>query len=144
MWSAIVAVVGTLLGAVVAGGMQHLAAALARRDQRRREVAAAAEGLLGAATDHRSHQYLKRVARRDGLPDTGEAREKRYAAHSATTKAMTALMVATSDRRLISLARDLVNASFALGDADDLDAAGDLARHAHNAFQTAVADYIHN
>lgn len=144
MGATVVAVTGTLLGVVVAGGMQYLMALSNRRDQRRQTLTDAVVALLGAATDHRSHQYLKVVARRDGLAETVEARQGRYAARSATTKALTALTVATQNPELLRLGRDLVDASFAIGDAADLDAAGGRARTAHDAFQNSAAHHIHN
>jgi hypothetical protein len=71
--TAIVAVIGTLLGAVTAGVMQHLTTVAARRDRDRQALATAVAALLGAATDHRRHQYLKHVMRRQRHEETMES-----------------------------------------------------------------------
>lgn len=147
MGSAIVAVIGTLLGAVAAGGMQHLMGVSARRDRNRQARAAAVAGLLAAATDHRREQYLKHVARRNGEADTRETRAARYEARSAMTKALTAVRLSGVTDDLADLASDLVAASTALGDipSEDraaVDAAGDTARRAHAALEAAAARAI--
>ena len=143
MGSAIIAVIGTLLGALAAAGMQHLATASARRHHDRQTRAAAIAELLAAATDHRMHQYLKHVARRDGQTDTLETRSARYAARSAMTKALTAVRLSGAPTGITGLAADLVTASTALGEmpSDDraaVDTAGEAARRAHQALETAA------
>ncbi|MGC0387578.1 hypothetical protein [Streptomyces sp. SAI-129] len=145
--TAIIAVLGTLLGALTAGGMQHLTLVSARRDRDRQALAAAASALLGAATDHRRHQYLKHVMRRKGEEETPEIRAGRYEARSGMTKALTQLTLTTDDATLLHLAVALVDASNEVGepDYDDhaaVDASGDRAREAHSAFETAAARHL--
>ncbi|ATL88752.1 hypothetical protein [Streptomyces malaysiensis] len=143
METTIVAVAGTLLGAIVAGGMQHLASLSARRDRDRQTRTEAIDRLLGNATDHRREQYLKHVARREGQTDTHETRRKRYEARTAMTKALTSVQLSGANEDLIALAADLVTASTALGDAPSedraaVDTAGDTARQAHAALLAAA------
>jgi hypothetical protein len=145
--TAIIAVLGTLLGALTAGAMQHLTVVSARRDRDRQALAAAVASLLGAATDHRRHQYLKHVMRRKSEEETPEIRAARYEARSGMTKALTVLTLTTDEATLLRLAVSLVDASTEVGepDYDDraaVDASGDRARHAHTAFETAAAQYL--
>jgi hypothetical protein len=150
MLATIVAVIGTLLGGVVAGGLQHLTSTrtteAAKAERRRQAVADAIPALLAALVRHREQQYLKHVARREQQPDTAEARTARYAARSAVTSAMDTLHMATDDTRLIALAQSAVDAAMALGDAtpDHLDTAGLHARQAHTALRETGARHIHN
>ncbi|MEV8127748.1 hypothetical protein AB0P07_27340 [Streptomyces sp. NPDC085944] len=144
MATAIIAVLGTLLGALTAGAMQHLTVVAARRDRDRKALADAAAALLGAATDHRRHQYLKHVMRRKGEEETPEIRAARHEARSGMTKAPTQLTLTTDDAALLRLAVGLVDASTEVGEPDyedrvAVDASDDRARDAHTAFETAAA-----
>lgn len=137
----VVAVAGTLLGGVVGVLGVVIVDWRARAEQRRQKLSDASEQLVGAAAEHRQHQYLKIEARRRGEPDTDQARHERYAARTQVTKARAALRRATRDADLLELARQLVDASFALGDApdDQVKTVGDSARAAHDAFDEASA-----
>jgi hypothetical protein len=143
--TAIVGAAAALAGALVAGLVQYGLHLVGRREWQREAVAAAIAGVLGTSRKHRGKQYLKHVARRDGLPDTLEAREARYDAQSAMQDAMDVVITDVPDAELRRLARDLVGASLALGDCDpvDLDTVGDLARDTADALRTALAQYLH-
>ncbi|MFW6721005.1 hypothetical protein ACHZ98_12725 [Streptomyces sp. MAR4 CNY-716] len=149
MITTLVAVLGTLVGAVVAGLMQHLTAArnarTATAERRRQALTDAVPALLAAIVTHREHQWLKVAARRDGLRDAEGAREKRYAARSAVTSAMDALHMATDNRDLLTTAQAAVNAAMAIGDVpdDERDAAGLRARQAHTALREAGAKALY-
>ncbi|MFF0428376.1 hypothetical protein ACFYUJ_28755 [Streptomyces sp. NPDC004520] len=147
MAASIIAVLGTLLGALVAGVLQHFFTLSARRDRDRQALTAAVAGLLGAATDHRRHQYLKHVVRRSGEDEGLELRVARYEAQSGVTKALTALMLATDDATLLRLANDVVDASgeikeHAHDDRLAIDDAAERAHRAHAAFQSAAAVHL--
>ncbi|MFD5142294.1 hypothetical protein [Streptomyces sp. NPDC058401] len=151
MATAIIAVLGTLLGAFAAGLMQHRITLSARRDRDRRALAAAVAGLLSAATDHRRHHYLKQASRRAGgeapPPEAAETRAARWEAKSAMTKALTAVTLETDDPELLRRARELVEASREVGDPprDDhppVAGSGNRSRQAHVAFETAAAQYL--
>ncbi|MGA5130815.1 hypothetical protein ACPCTO_13500 [Streptomyces olivoreticuli] len=149
MAATIVAVLGTLAGAVVAGLMQHLTAARTARaalaESRRQALAAAVPGLLTALVDHRAQQYLKVVARREGIREDLQARRARYATRSAVTSALDTLHMVTQDQVLLEVANEAVDASFAIGDTEEsaLDAAGLRARQAHTALRLAGAARIY-
>ncbi|MFF4364147.1 hypothetical protein [Streptomyces sp. NPDC001604] len=147
MIAAVIAVLGTLLGAVTAGVLQRFATVSARRDRDRQALAAAVAGLLGAATDHRRHQYLKHVLRRQGGEETLELRAARFEARSEMTKALTAPVIATDDPSLLALAERLVAASNEVGeqphhDRTAVDEAGNRAREAHDALPRAAAEHV--
>lgn len=141
MGTTIVAVIGTLAGALGATALQYVTTV---RTERRRALVAAVEALLAAVVRHREQQYLKIAARREGVRDAEGAREKRYAARSAVTSAMDAVYMATRDRALLAAAQETVNAAMALGDApeDEVDAAGLRARQAHTALRLAAAKAV--
>ncbi|MFD9880092.1 hypothetical protein ACFWZT_01340 [Streptomyces alboflavus] len=149
MTATLIAVLGTLAGAVVAGFMQHLSATrtirTATAEQRRRALADAVPALLGALVRHREQQYLKIVARREGVADTAETRQARYAARSAVTSAMDTLFMTTQNSDLLAVAQEAVDAAMAVGDvpAGELDAAGLRARQAHTALRVAGAQHIY-
>ncbi|ATL27579.1 hypothetical protein [Streptomyces formicae] len=149
MTATLIAVLGTLAGAVVAGFMQYLTTARtaqkATAEQRRQALAAAVPALLTALARHREQQYLKLVARREAQADTAEARQARYAARTAVTSAMDTLYMTTQDSELLAAAQEAVDAAMALGDAaeSELDAAGLRARQAHTALRTAGARGIY-
>lgn len=144
---AIIAVLGTLLGALVAGAMQHLITLSARRDRDRQALAAAVASLLGAATDYRRHQYLKHVVRGTGEAESLELQTGRFEAQCGVTKAVTALTLATDNATLLRLATALVDASseiknHAHDDRPAIDGSEARARRAHDAFQSAAAQHL--
>ncbi|MEU2436587.1 hypothetical protein ABZ595_10335 [Streptomyces rubradiris] len=149
MVATLIAVLGTLAGAVVAGLMQHLTttrtARAAAAERRRQALAAAVPALLAALVRHREQQYLKIVARREGREDTPQDRQSRYAARSAVTSAMDTLHMVTRDGALLALAQEAVDAAMAIGDvpAQELDAAGLRARRAHTALREAGARHLY-
>ncbi|GAA0613921.1 hypothetical protein [Streptomyces crystallinus] len=149
MIATLIAVLGTLAGALVAGVMQHLTASRTTRaaqDERRRQaLTEAVPALLAALVRHREQQYLKIVARREERADTVEARQARYAARSAVTSAMDTLHMTTTSARLLAVAQEAVDAAMALGDVptEELDAAGLRARQAHTALREAGAALLY-
>ena len=145
MGTAIVGAAAVLAGALLAGMVQYVMHLIGRRERRREAVAAAIAGVLATSRKHRGKQYLKHTARRDGLPDTPEAREVRYDAQSAMQDAMDLVVTDVPDAELRRLARELVGASLALGDCDpaDLDTVGDLARDTADALRGALAQHLY-
>jgi hypothetical protein len=149
MVATLLAVFGTLAGTVVAGLMQHLNSArtakAAAAERRRQALAEAIPALLSAVVRHREQQYLKIEARKEGLADSPEARQARYAARSAVTSAMDTVHMVTRDAGLIAAAQEAVDAAFALGDvpADEVPAAGLRARKAHTALREAAARHLY-
>lgn len=145
MSAAIVAAAAALAGVLLTQLTGFLPDRRAKVEWWREKRLDALSELLAAGVDHRRHQYLKIAARRDGQPDTPDTREARYEARSAVTKAMAAVQIATRDPELLRLAHQLVDASFALGDATGtgVDTVGDTARDAHNQLQDKAAELAH-
>jgi hypothetical protein len=145
MVATLIAVLGTLAGALVAGFMQHLTTTRTAREalaeRRRAALAEAVPALLAAVVRHREQQYLKIEARKGGLPDSEDARRARYAARSAVTIAMDRLHMVTDDPELLAVAQEAVDAAMAVGDVPDAEvpAAGLRARKAHTALRLAGA-----
>ncbi|MBQ0855734.1 hypothetical protein J8N05_47120 (plasmid) [Streptomyces sp. BH-SS-21] len=87
------------------------------------------------------------MAQRASEPDTDTARAERYAARTAMTSALSSVRLSGAPARLSELAVALVAASVAVGDAPSLDhgavqEAGDSARAAHQALETAAASHL--
>ncbi|MFF7764225.1 hypothetical protein [Streptomyces griseorubiginosus] len=143
----LVAVFGTLAGALVTGLLQHLTAArtqsAARAEARRQALTEAVPGLLKAVVEFREVQFLKIRAKQEGREDTQEAVERRYTARSRMTAAHDTLFLATSDNELLAVAQEAVTAAIALGDVapnqDEVNVARDRARRAHTALRAAGA-----
>ncbi|MFJ3193759.1 hypothetical protein ACIQKE_36380 [Streptomyces griseoviridis] len=148
MFATLIAVLGTLAGALVAGLMQHVTtsrtARAAAAERRREALAAAVPALLAAIVRHREQQYLKIENRAEGRADTPEARQARYAARSAVTSAMDTLHMVTTNAALLTVAQDAVNTAMAIGDvpADEVAAAGRRARVAHTALRLEAARHL--
>ncbi|WP_405931025.1 hypothetical protein [Streptomyces sp. NBC_00827] len=149
MTGTLIAVLGTLAGAVVAGFMQHLTSTRTTRaamtERRRQALAEAIPALLAALVRHREQQYLKIVARSESRDDSPEARQSRYAARSAVTSAMDTLHMATQDTGLFAVAQEAVDAPMAIGDVPEAerDAAGLRARKAHTALRLVGARHLY-
>ena len=98
MWGSLIAVLGTLAGAVVAGILQQRAAraerAEARLAERQRERVHAFTALVTALVDHRRAMWLREKLRLAGVDDDAYA-EARAASH-ATRAAVTAPLVTLS------------------------------------------------
>ncbi|MCX4911823.1 hypothetical protein [Streptomyces sp. NBC_00878] len=134
--TAAAALAGVLLSALITNWQNHTD----RKRQQQDQAAKNAEALLGALAEHRQHQYLKIQTRRRSYDETKDDLKDRYAARTHVTRARAAFLRTNRDPHLLELARQAVDTSFALGDTPDnqLQAAGDLAREAHNALQNAA------
>ncbi|WP_316782955.1 hypothetical protein [Streptomyces sasae] len=144
---ALVAVFGTLAGALVTGLQQHLTVVhtqhTAHTAAQRQALTDAVPVLLKAIVEFREVQFLKIRAKREGRADAQEAVERRYAARSRMTTAHDALYLVTGDEELLAVAQEAVTAAIALGDVttyqDEVAAARDRARRAHTALRIAGA-----
>lgn len=149
MAESIVAVTGTLLGAL----LTFLGTAWrARADRRRREFVGAVNAVLKAFVEFRAQQYLKIADRRQGVTDTRETREARYAARSALTTAIDQMYTATGGQEFLAVADEARRLAVALGDTatpDGVDEAavadiGDQARRTHTALRRAARHALHH
>lgn len=146
MLSAIIGVVGTLLGAGMAGLLHHLTAGraerLAARLRHRDQVAAAARNLAAALIAYRRHAYIKINMRREGITEgMSQARIARYEAHSALTGSLVALRLTLPGPQVVAAAEAAVQASLALRDAapDTVDVPRLRTQAADEAFLDAAA-----
>ncbi|MFE5809443.1 protein kilB [Streptomyces sp. NPDC056491] len=122
MLSTVIAVLGTLAGALVAGGLQHFAAHTARQAARaealRTERIGAVTDLATALADHRRAMWVREDLRLSGAPDTEvrAARAESHATRSALTAPRTRLSLVFPD--IATEAEEAVIATFTIRDAD--------------------------
>ncbi|AGS67003.1 hypothetical protein [Streptomyces collinus] len=158
MWSSIVAVLGTLAGAALAGYAQRATDRRARDAANRQEVTRAVADLLEAVVRHREVHWLTVAARRVGDAETSEERSRLASTRSAATVARDRLgLLVLTDPALLAAAETAWRTAIrlpdiALGPAADgrfrpdvetaLEAARDRSRSAHTALRIAGAAYI--
>ncbi|MGY1437160.1 pRL2-23 [Streptomyces reniochalinae] len=143
MWASLIAVIGTLTGALLSGLLQHRAVhterADARRQALRRDQLDAVTALAVAVSDHRRTMWESRQAMLAGA-DAARVLELREAAHE-TRSAITApavrirLLIRDADTR--AAADEAALATYRMRDAADLDELTALrseALAAHDAF----------
>lgn len=140
MSTAIITAVAALAGVLLSTLITNWQTRTDRQRQQHDQAAQNAERLLGVLAEHRQHQYLKIQGRRRGYDETKDDLKDRYTARTQVTQARAAFLRTNRNPQLLDLARRAVDTSFALGDApdDQVQAAGDRARDAHNAFQHAA------
>ncbi|GAA1397061.1 hypothetical protein GCM10009639_33940 [Kitasatospora putterlickiae] len=126
MWQSIVAIVGTLAGAITTGLVQQRGARAAREadraDAARAQRAQAVTALLAALADHRLAMVLREEARLDqgtGSPAYTAARDRSHRTRSAVTAPHTNLAILAPD--LAPAAQTAVNATYAIRGARDAD-----------------------
>lgn len=117
VWTSVVAVAGTLLGALVTGLLQHWTSTRAERVARMDRMREAAAGLADALTDYRERLYWE--TRLATLPErTGEEKEaavrESWAARSRVNHATNRLRVTTRDHHVLELATQARNATFGI------------------------------
>ncbi|MFF0745664.1 protein kilB [Streptomyces sp. NPDC004111] len=117
MTASIIAVIGTLLGAIVAGGLQQATARRARREALRDKGLAAVADLAAALADHRRtmwHRESLRLAGADAAA-IADARDASYATRSAVTAPQTLVSILLP--ALAPAAAEAAKAAYALRDA---------------------------
>jgi hypothetical protein len=147
------AVLGTLLGAVVSGAFQHRAAGrtekVARAAQLRRDQLEAVTALAVAISDHRSAMWVRgdAVLKSDPADRVRDLQTRSHATRSAVTRPLVALRIHITDPAVRSAADDMVTATFAMRDAYDsaeaLTAARRAALTAHDRFVDVAATFLH-
>lgn len=158
MWSSIVAVLGTLAGAALAGYAQRATDRRARDAAHRQEVTRAVAELLEAVVRHREAHWLAVAARRAGDVETVEERVARASTRSAATVARDRLgLLVLTDPALLGAAETawrtaielpdislgpVVDGQFEPGVEAALEAARERSRSAHTALRIAGAAYI--
>lgn len=147
----VIAVVGTLAGAIVSGAFQHKVARrtehAGRVDRRRSDRVEAVTALACAAADHRRAMWMRGDAALAGASE-GRLRELRAESHatrSAVTRPLVALRLHITDPEVRAAADAMVAAVYALRDAltdADLAAAREAAVQEHDAFVDTAARYL--
>ncbi|MDX3524951.1 pRL2-23 [Streptomyces sp. ID05-39B] len=155
MWTTVIAVLGTLLGAVVAGVIQHQTARAGRVQDRaetlRREQFDAIAALAACATEHRRVLHAQQDFQRPGHTTDQEylasLKAERYATRSATTAQLVRVQLLILDPAMRQAAADLVTSTYNLRDltdADDIEAHRLAAVAAHNTFVDTAAAYLNH
>ncbi|WP_139141083.1 hypothetical protein [Streptomyces qinglanensis] len=139
VWASVVAVIGTLLGALTTGLLQRWVSSRAEHTARIQRLQDAATSLADALTDYRGRLYWEtRLATQDeGTPEQEEATHESWAARSRVNYAINRLLLATQDERILRLATEARNATF---DVQTGTCAPPDAREQQFAFLAAVAE----
>lgn len=141
LWVGVIAVVGTLLGAVVSHSLQSRTARRLHTEalsaETRRELRQAAARLLAAETVLRRLQYDRWAARNAALTERNAADSAALAARSDVIAALAEVQLLTEDGEVRERLADLADATFTLHQASDEE---DLATRSHRA--RAAADGV--
>ncbi|MFE7576334.1 hypothetical protein ACFU5Z_16535 [Streptomyces sp. NPDC057521] len=147
-----IAVLGTLLGAVVAGVFQQRSAsrgaAAAATEQLRRERLEAVTALAAAGSDHRRAMWMRGEAQLARASDErlAELRAASHVTRSAITRPLVAVQVLIPDAAVRTAAKNMVVAAYCIQDrshgVEALTAAREAARSAHDRFVDAAAAYL--
>ncbi|MFE6715075.1 protein kilB [Streptomyces sp. NPDC057695] len=148
MLATVIAVLGTLLGAVVAGLIQHRTPRAARNaertDRRRDQALEAVTALASALATHRRAQFAREELRLAGADQTrlDAARAELHATRSAieTPRVLVAILVPA----LAPAADAAAQASYALRGAPDADTLAALRQDAISATKAFVAAAAHH
>ncbi|MFJ3594535.1 hypothetical protein ACPXCP_34325 [Streptomyces sp. DT20] len=146
------AVIATLLGAIVSGRFQERAAERSVRvshgEAIRRDRLEAVTALACAASDHRTAMWMRGDAILNGAgPDRIEAlRGASHMTRSAVTRPLVALRVLFEDQTVRAAADRMITLTYAIRDAfattEDLTAAREAAKDAHDQFVNTAARYL--
>jgi hypothetical protein len=119
MLSTVIAVIGTLLGAVVAGLIQQRTTRSTQTEARRTAAVTAVSNLAAALADHRRAMWVREDLRLSGA--SSEAYEAARAASHVTRSAVTAphTTLAVLAPQLAPAAEDAARATYALRGAAD-------------------------
>ncbi|MGW6684929.1 hypothetical protein ACWGBO_34445 [[Kitasatospora] papulosa] len=148
MLAAVIAVLGTLLGAVVAGAFQQKNASRTQRasadEQLRRERLEAVTALAAAGSDHRRAMWMRGEAELGGTSPERleELRIASHATRSAITRPLVAVQVLIPDPTVRTTAKDLVVAAYCMRDEAHTIEALTAAREAHDRFVDAAAAFL--
>ena len=150
--TAALAIVATLLGAIVSGRFQERAAErqvrAAHGEAIRRDRLEAVTALACATSDHRTAMWRRgdAVLKQAG-PDRIEAlRGESHMTRSAIARPQVALRVLIEDQAVRTAADRMVTLTYAMRDAfattEDLTAAREAAKDAHDTFVNTTAHYL--
>ncbi|OEJ27397.1 hypothetical protein AR457_25995 [Streptomyces agglomeratus] len=151
MGTALIAVIGTLLGSVATHLFQRQAAdrtaALARAEQLRQERISAYSAFAGALVDYRRAQN-DRWHRKAEAPDSADAKNSRldsYPLRSSARQALIRVQLVCADREAVRLAQDALEFTHSMhGAADEPERArrSEQAKEALDGFIDAAAPSV--
>lgn len=146
------AVVATLLGAIVSGRFQERAAERQVRATRgeaiRRDRLEAVTALACAASDHRTAMWMRgdAILKGAGTERIEALRSQSHISRSAVTRPLVALRVLIEDQAVRAAADRMITLTYAIRDVyattEDLTAAREAAKAAHDDFVNAAARYL--
>nr|WP_202514352.1 MULTISPECIES: hypothetical protein [unclassified Streptomyces] len=141
-----------MLGAIVSGRIQERAAERQMRANHgeaiRRDRLEAVTALACAASDHRTAMWMRGDAVLKGAgPERIEAlRSESHMTRSAVTRPLVVLRVLCEDQAVRTAAERMITLTYAMRDAyattEDLTAAREAAKSAHDDFVNAAAHYL--
>ncbi|MFH9106134.1 pRL2-23 [Streptomyces albus] len=144
MWTSVIAVLGTLAGALASGLLQHRAVraerADARAEQLRRDRMNAVTALAVAVSDHRRAMWEVKDAELTGADAQRviELRDESHRTRSAVTDPAVRLRLLVDDAAVREAAAEAVKATYRIRDAEDLTALQASRRAALEAHDTFV------
>lgn len=151
MWQSIIAVAGTLAGALVAGIMQARQARSTRQaeraDDRRREAVDAVTDLAVAVSDHRRAMWQLGDAEVTGAgaDRVRELLDETHRTRSAVTSPAVRVQLLVADPAVQTAAREAVRATYAMRQPASLEVLQELraeALTAHDEMVTAAARHL--
>ncbi|MFD8964405.1 hypothetical protein ACFV0C_05260 [Streptomyces sp. NPDC059568] len=152
MLATTLAILGTLLGAIVSGAFTLRTAGraerVARQEQLRRDRLDAVIELATRVSDHRRTMWKRGNARLKGAPAERyeELRDKSHDTRGTVTRPLVAVRILIPDPVVRTAADEMITATYAMRDAftssDELTAARTAAMLAHDRFVDTVAAYF--
>ncbi|WP_030547687.1 hypothetical protein [Streptomyces albus] len=151
MLTTVIAVLGTLAGALVSGLLQHRAArsdrADARGEQLRRDRMDAVTALAVAVSDHRRSMWNRRNAELTGAPAARieELRDEAHRTRSAITDPAVRLRLLIADEAVRAAAVEATEATYRMRDAADVAGLQSMRRaalSAHDDFVNVAGAYL--
>ncbi|MEU3787489.1 hypothetical protein [Streptomyces sp900129855] len=149
---AVLAIVATLLGAIVSGRFQERAAERGVRASHgeaiRRDRLEAVTALACAASDHRTTMWRRgdAVLKNAGTERIESLRSESHMTRSAVTRPLVALRVLIDDQAVRAAADRMITLTYAMRTAyatsEDLTAAREAAKVAHDDFVNIAASYL--
>lgn len=150
--TAALAIIGTLLGSIVSGRFQERAAERSVRvnhgEAIRRDRLEAVTALASTASDHRRTMWMRgdAILKQAGSERIEALRGESHMTRSAVTRPLVALRVLIEDQAVRSAADEMITLTYALRDAyatsEELSAAREAAKVAHDQFVDAAAGYL--
>lgn len=151
MWASVIAIIGTLAGAIVSGLLQHRAARADREDvqaeERWRAAVDSVTALARALSDHRAAMWAREHARLTGAEETRgrELRDESHRTRSEITDPAVRLRLLVLDAGVRAAAEEATQATYRMRGSADLgvlQAGRAEALDAHNRLVETAGRYL--